>query len=266
MPLQKIDRRTLSDAVFDQLSREIVDGRMAPGVLLPPERELVEVLGVNRGAVREALKRLAQSGLVQIQQGGGTRVLDYRRSAGLDLLGALMVRADGGVDVTVARSVMEMRRALAPDVARLCALRRDSRTVARLHGVVDAMDGAAEDLAQLQSLSLEFWDVLVHASGNVAYQLAFNTLRDTYEQIRGALVIVMGDEVSDIEGHRAIAQAVSSTDADHARAAAEALVDHGTRRVFELLDALAREDAQTHRDHEADAATETTPTQEGGPA
>ena len=55
MALQKIDRRTLSDAVFDQLSREIVDGRMPAGELLPPERELVEVLGVNRGAVRNHL-------------------------------------------------------------------------------------------------------------------------------------------------------------------------------------------------------------------
>ena len=106
MGLSKIDRRTLSDAVFDQLSREIVDGHMEPGALLPSERELVQVLGVNRGAVREALKRLAQRGLVQIQQGGGTRVLDYRQSAGLDLLGALMVRGDGEVDVRVARSVM----------------------------------------------------------------------------------------------------------------------------------------------------------------
>ncbi len=241
--LKKIDRKTLSDEVFDQLTREIVQGRMEPGVLLPPERELVEVLGVNRGAVREALKRLAHSGLVSIQQGGGTRVLDYRRTAGLDLLGQLMVRADGSVDVGVARSVMEMRGALAPDVARLCAMRRSDDVAARLHGIVAAMDSAGDDLQRLQTLSLEFWDELVRGSENVAYELAFNTLRETYDRIRGVLVIVMGDEVSDVAGHRAIAQAVARRDEVSAKHVAAALVEHGTHRVFELLAALGAEEA-----------------------
>ena len=240
MRFQKIDRRTISDQVFEQLSREIVDGHMEPGVLLPSERELVQVLGVNRGAVREALKRLAQSGLVQIQQGGGTRVLDYRKTAGLDLLGSLMIRADGEVDVRVARAVMEMRSALAPDVARLAAKRRDDTTVQRLTQLVTAMS-ETEDLGELQGHSLEFWDVLVRAADNVAYRLSFNTLRDTYELIRGALVIVMADEVSDVGGHRGVLEAVRDQDGDAARSAAVALVQRGTARVFDLLEALAAE-------------------------
>lgn len=245
MRLQKIDRRTISDQVFEQLSREIVDGRMEPGVLLPSERELVQVLGVNRGAVREALKRLAQSGLVQIQQGGGTRVLDYRKTAGLDLLGSLMIRADGEVDVRVARAVMEMRSALAPDVARLAAKRRDATTVQRLTQLVAAMS-ETEDLGELQGHSLEFWDVLVRAADNVAYRLSFNTLRDTYELIRGALVIVMADEVSDVAGHRGVLEAVRDQDDDAARSAAAALVQRGTARVFDLLEALAAEQKPTN--------------------
>ncbi len=246
MPLQKIDRRTLSDEVFDQLSREIVDGRMEPGVLLPSERELVQVLGVNRGAVREALKRLAQSGLVQIQQGGGTRVLDYRQSAGLDLLGALMVRSDGEVDVRVARSVMEMRSALAPDIARLAAGRRDDAALQRLHTLVATMAEHADDLGALQAASLEFWDALVQASDNVAYRLAFNTLRETYELIRGALLIVLGDEVSDLQGHRDLLAAVAAQNESAARDAAAALVGRGAAGVFAVLDALAAEADAPH--------------------
>lgn len=245
MGLSKIDRRTLSDAVFDQLSREIVDGRMEPGALLPSERELVQVLGVNRGAVREALKRLAQSGLVQIQQGGGTRVLDYRQSAGLDLLAALMLRGDGEVDLRVARSVMEMRSALARDVARLAAQRRDDAVVDTLRGLLQSME-RTEDLGELQVLALDFWDALVEASDNVAYRLAFNTLRETYELIRGALVIVMADEVSDRAGHREVLQAVAAREPDAAHQAAASLVQRGTAKVFDLLDALAAEQDATH--------------------
>ena len=71
MQLQRIAKRTLSDEVFEQLSREIVQGRMAPGAALPAERELCETLGVNRGALREALRRLSQRQVQSRVSGSG---------------------------------------------------------------------------------------------------------------------------------------------------------------------------------------------------
>jgi DNA-binding FadR family transcriptional regulator len=236
--LKKIAKKTLSDGVFDQISDQIVSGRMEPGDQLPSERELCEALGVNRGAVREALQRLSQAGLVSISQGGGTKVLDFRRFAGLDVLDRLLLSEDGSVDLPVARSIMEMRAALAPDIARLCALRADEACAGALQQVVAKMDVAGEDLEQLQLLSLEFWDVLVRGSDNIAYELAFNGLRSTYDKIRGALVQVMADELRDVAGHRAIAQAVGRGDELSAKHNAAGLVERGTRRVFEFIAAL----------------------------
>lgn len=244
MVLQRIAKKTLSDEVYDQLSGEIVEGRYGPGISLPAERQLCDMLGVNRGAVREALKRLAQAGLVSISQGGGTRVLDFRRNAGLDLLGRLMFRRDGTIDIGVARSVMEMRGALAPDIARLCARRADAADAAVLRQLVKQMEAAAatDDLAELQGLSLRFWDSMVRGSGNIAYELAFNTLRQTYEQLRELLVQVMADETRDVASHRAIAEAVGRADELSAKHVAAALMEQGTRRVLELVAAL--EDVQ----------------------
>jgi len=240
MGLQRIAKKTLSDEVYDQLSGEIVEGRYGPGLSLPAERQLCDMLGVNRGAVREALKRLAQAGLVSISQGGGTKVLDFRRNAGLDLLARLMFRRDGTVDLGVARSVMEMRGALAPDIARLCAKRADTATAAVLRQAVRHMEAAAakDDLPALQQLSLQFWDALVRGSGNIAYELAFNTLRQTYEQLREVLVQVMADEIRDVASHRSIAEAVARADELSAKHVAAALMEQGTRRVLELLAAL----------------------------
>src|SRR5690606_35075453 len=123
--LEPVSRSSLSDAVFDQISQQILSRRVEPGAALPPERELAKALGVNRGAIREGLKRLAQAGLIEQRHGGVTTVLDYRRHAGLDLLTRLLVTPDGEPDRHVARSIMEMRAALGPDVARLCAMRAD---------------------------------------------------------------------------------------------------------------------------------------------
>jgi GntR family transcriptional repressor for pyruvate dehydrogenase complex len=240
--LQRIAKRTLSDEVFEQLVREIVQGRMAPGVALPAERELCETLGVNRGALREALRRLAQAGLVSIAQGGTTKVLDYKKSAGLDLIAQILFSEGGTIDLQVVRSLMEIRAALAPDIARLCARRANAALTVELLDVVDRMQPAlaADDLPKLQELSLDFWDVLVRGSDNIAYVLAFNTLRMTYDTVREALVQVMADELRDGAAYRAIAEAVGRHDDVSAKHVASALVEHGTHRMLELIALLDR--------------------------
>lgn len=242
MALQRIAKRTLSDEVFEQLLREILQGRMAPGLALPAERELCETLGVNRGALREALRRLAQAGLVAIAQGGTTKVLDYKRTAGLDLLSQMLFHEGGTIDLQVVRSLIEIRSALAPDIARLCARRADAALIVELLDVVDRMEAAhsSDDLPTLQELSLDFWDVLVRGSDNIAYVLAFNTLRSTYDTVREALVQVMADELRDLAAYRAIAEAVGRHDDVSAKHVASALVEHGTHRMFELIALLDR--------------------------
>src|SRR3954451_11768659 len=102
MQLQPVARHSVSDAVFEQLQAQILGGHLAAGEALPSERALTELMGVNRQAVREALKRLDQAGLVEINHGGVTRARNYRESAGLDLLSTLLTKPDGSVDVTVA--------------------------------------------------------------------------------------------------------------------------------------------------------------------
>jgi GntR family transcriptional regulator, transcriptional repressor for pyruvate dehydrogenase complex len=239
--LEPVARNSLSDAVFDQLAEQILSRRVEPGAPLPPERELAKALGVNRGAIREALKRLAQAGLVEQRHGGGTTVLDYRRHAGLDLLTRLLVAPSGEPDRHVARSIMEMRAALAPDVARLCAERADERLCAMLRELVEDMRRAAaepEDLERLQLLSLEFWDLLVQGADNIAYHLAFNTLRHTYEQIRVALVIALADELRAVSLCAELVAAIDERDAELARRHAAAIVRRGSEGILAALELL----------------------------
>jgi DNA-binding GntR family transcriptional regulator len=74
-----VDRSLLRDDVYRRLRDAIVDGTFAPGEQLR-DLELAAWLGVSRTPVREALLRLAQSGLVAAQPGRSTVVspLDVR--------------------------------------------------------------------------------------------------------------------------------------------------------------------------------------------
>jgi GntR family transcriptional repressor for pyruvate dehydrogenase complex len=243
--LAPVARSSLSDAVFDQLARQILSHRVEPGAALPPERELAKALGVNRQAIREGLKRLAQAGLIEQRHGGGTTVLDYRRHAGLDLLTRLLITPAGEPDRHVARSIMEMRAALGPDIARLCALRADEALVAMLRELVHDMREAAaaqpEQLERLQLLSLELWDLLVQGADNIAYRLAFNTLRHTYEQVREALIIALADELRQVDLCAALVDAIAAREPERARTHASAIVQRGSDGILaalELLDTL----------------------------
>src|ERR687886_2581316 len=95
--------------VFATLSEEILSGRYEPGEKLPTQRKLATELGVTMTALREALKRLEQLGLVEVRHGDAMRVADWRARGGLDVVAHVMFAA-GGLDRTGLGDVMEARR------------------------------------------------------------------------------------------------------------------------------------------------------------
>lgn len=235
---ERVKRQSLSDAVFEQLRDRIVAGEFAAGQVLPAERQLSETFGVNRGALREALKRLEQAKLVAIQHGGATRVLDYKQTAGLDLLAQLLLAPTGGMHWPVARSVIELRSALAPDIARLCALRGGERAADALDAIVESMERAKDDPKTLQRLAMDFWTTLVDGTENLAYRLAINTLRDVYLRIDDLLTVVLSDELTDLAAYRAIAKAVRAKDGAKAHKRANELVHKGAKNLLALIEEL----------------------------
>lgn len=249
--LQRIQRQSASDEVFDQLVASIVDGEVTAGEAIPSERALAEGLGVSRPVVREALKRLAHAGLVEIRHGGATTVSDYRRTAGPDLLGALLLGRRGELDLEVARSIVEARSQIGPPVAAAAAGRAGPDDVAGLHEVVAAMRALGQDehpdveaLAALQRLALDFWDRVVDASHNVVHRLLFNALRRAYEPVMDALAVVMRAEASDVDGYAAVLDAIEAGDPTRAADAVRAVVDHGATATVALIDDLLADPGQ----------------------
>ena len=236
MPLKPVARRLVPEDVFDQLLGEVVDGELAAGDSLPSERRLAEVLGVSRPAVREALQRLSQAGVVEVRHGGNTTVRDFRTSAGLDLLPRLLVR-DGELDPLVARSILQARQSIAPTVAALAAGSSGAAASSSLAAAVAALESAAGSESR-QHAALQFWDALVDAADSIVFRLLFNSLRMAYEPAIAALGPVMEAEVDNVDGYRALADAVTSGDRVAAHAAADALLRPATEALGRLLDLL----------------------------
>lgn len=233
MALRPVARRLVPDEVFDQILSEVVEGEIAAGESLPSERRLAEVLGVSRPAVREALSRMAQARLVDVRHGGATTVREFRRAAGLDLLPRLLVR-NGDLDVAVARSILEARLAIAPEVASLAGERGTDTLPGALDDAIASLE-AAEDPVARQRAALTFWDHVVDAADSVVFRLMFNSLRAAYEPAIEALAVLMEAEVSQIDAYRAVRDAVAAHDPGAARAAAENLLRPATHGLISAI-------------------------------
>lgn len=208
-----VQRRLVSEAVHEALLSDVLEGRLAPGDALPSERALSEAFAVNRHAVREALKRLQQAGLVQVAQGGATRVNDWRRTGGLDLLTSLVATARGPARAALLHDVLELRAAVGADLARACAERAPRR-------FEPAQD--AEGYALL-------WEEIADGAGNLAYRLALNSL--VAAQRDGAIdPATYAPEYEDAPAQAELFDAIAAGDADAAARLARDLLGRSVPR------------------------------------
>lgn len=172
--LDPISHRSVPDDVFDQLRGAIMSGRYRPGDRLPSQRALAADLGVNMASVREALGRLEQLRLLEVRHGSATRVLDWRRSGGLESLAL-----EHGAGEPLLDDLFEARRLLLVESARLAAGRRSEQQAGALLELAQAVAGATDSQTALLA-DWSFMSGLVEAAGNLVFQLIMNSVRELY--------------------------------------------------------------------------------------
>jgi DNA-binding GntR family transcriptional regulator len=101
-------RTSLVDVAEEALRRWLATGRHRAGERLPPEQELSARLGISRGTLRTALRRLEESGEIVRRQGSGTFVGQ-----------ATSWTLDEGLEKLVSYSELARRRGVAVDLGRL---------------------------------------------------------------------------------------------------------------------------------------------------
>lgn len=142
----------ISATIVDQIRALIHQGQLSPGDRLPSERELCTSFGVSRVTIRDALRVLESSGLIEIRVGahGGAYVTaptTSNISAGLTDM--LAMSALSGAEITEARIIFELgiielvcERAAEEDFAALDDICK--RSQASLEGGQYDMDLSAE--------------------------------------------------------------------------------------------------------------------------
>jgi DNA-binding FadR family transcriptional regulator len=220
---------TLSAQVARQLEEQITSGRWPVGTRIPGENELVAQLGVSRNTVREALRSLVHTGLLEARSGDGTYVRAFSE------LEVPLVRRASRASLNDA---LEVRGLLEQQAARLAALRRSEADVGRLRELLEAqrLAGLTGDLAEYARADADLHCAVVACAGN-------ELLTEMYLHLGGALKLSVSPELWDraiaveqVDHHADLVEAIAAGDPAAAERAAADLIE-GLRVVIAPRDA-----------------------------
>jgi GntR family transcriptional regulator, trigonelline degradation regulator len=190
--------------VVDRLRQAILNHTLVPGQRLI-ERELVELTGVSRTSVREALRELAAEGLVTTVPNKGTVV--------------------ASITVSEARQLYEVRSNLEGLAGRLFVKNAsDSERRALVRALTAIERCAARNQSMLQAKD-RFYDVLLGGTGNEQLRAIANGIHERVRVLRSFSLSVPGRTAQSIIELRAIVAAIEANDADAAAAACSAHVE-----------------------------------------
>jgi phosphonate utilization transcriptional regulator len=221
--IEILRNQSLPMLVQRELERMVLTGELAVGVKLD-ELALASRLGVSRGPVREAVRALAETGLIRLEKNRGVFVRE--------------------ISLAEAHEIFEVRAAFDQVAGRKLASSARPEQLAELRAIVERMRAAAgrKDLESYHAANLRFHDTLVEFAGNAK-------LLQMYRRLVNELSLYRRHTLSGPERlskstleHQQILQLIASGDAD---AAGKKLYEHAMasrERVHSLTAAQAGAD------------------------
>jgi GntR family transcriptional repressor for pyruvate dehydrogenase complex len=192
--IEPIRRVKLYEEVAARIRDLIADGELRPGQALPSERKLAEQFKVGRAVIREAIRQLEVSGLIESRHGGG----NYVREVTVEHLVAPIASVLNGMG-PLREELMDARLFFEPQIAR----------------AANGQSGAEEDA--------EFHDLLARATHNTVVERVMEVLDSLLEDSQARLFRSVQRSKISLEGNRRILEAVRRHDQE---AAQEAMVEH----------------------------------------
>jgi GntR family transcriptional repressor for pyruvate dehydrogenase complex len=213
-----------SNKVFEQVAlqieQRILNGELRSGDRLPTERELAEQFHVSRTAVREAMKILAQKGLVDMRPGRGTIVIDGAQLAMQHSIGLVMKLKLG--EVGGSDNLVEVRAILETEIAALAAARATTDDINAMRDAVEAMDENLDDADAFIKADNSFHEALAQATRNALILILVKSIVNPLSEQRKQIFAVDGGPQRGQIHHRRILDGIIRRDPEAARSAMRA--------------------------------------------
>ncbi len=159
-PLRK---QRFSDQIAELIQKKILEDNLEIGTNLPSEKDMAAEFEVSRSVIREALRILEMSGLVDIRKGptGGIFVTNVYHAPIKRSLSNMITSGDIAID-----HLFEARMLIEPRIAREAALHASEEDLRKLRDLFKDSEAHFDDPTRLKQNNLGFHLLLARASGN----------------------------------------------------------------------------------------------------
>jgi GntR family transcriptional repressor for pyruvate dehydrogenase complex len=213
-----IQSNKIFEQIAEQIEKRILSGELRSGDRLPTERELSEQFHASRTAVREAMKTLAQRGLVDMRPGRGTIVIDGTSRAMRNSLDLMMRVGQAGSSA----NLVEVREIIEPEIAALAAARATDAEIAAMSEAVTVMDANLHEANAFIAADNDFHRALAKGTQNILILTLVDSIVDMLSEQRKQIFSVSGGPERGQVHHKRILDCVVRRDAEAAREAMRA--------------------------------------------
>jgi GntR family transcriptional repressor for pyruvate dehydrogenase complex len=225
-----ISRQKTYEIVAERLLALISSRHLGPGDAIPAERELVQLYGVGRSSIREALRMLESKGVIRSSGNGSFAVADFGNTLNNSLDFLLSVdEADYG-------ELFEVRRILEGEAAALAASRRDDEDVARMGAAIEAMKQGLGSEEAFITADLDFHLTIAESSRNRLIAHLMNAIRSLLQRSLSSAYNIPGSPEGAVVLHRLILEAIAARHPEEAR---QRMQEHVSRVERDIMGARA---------------------------
>jgi GntR family transcriptional regulator, transcriptional repressor for pyruvate dehydrogenase complex len=219
-------RRTFEEAL-EQITDAIRAGDLRVGDRLPSERTLAAEMGISRPTLREAIKILAEAGVINViaGPGGGTFVRQ-------ELIPSDLIAARTEFKITEVSGVLETRRLFEPRVAQLAGFHATEEDFAALQRTIDLQRECAADRERFVQLDSRFHIAMARATKNETTVYMMRALWKRLEIARDMAFRGKHEPERALEIHEDTLAAIKTGDPDRIDAAMDEHLSH-VERIWE---------------------------------
>jgi GntR family transcriptional regulator, transcriptional repressor for pyruvate dehydrogenase complex len=226
-----ITRTTITEAAFEQLIANVVNGVWAAGDRLPPERDLCQQFGIARTSLREALKAMELVGMLDSRVGDGTFVC-----ARSEFLSRPLLWAFTGTDHNELQDIMEARTIIEENLAGLAAERATDTEIGQIGAAVQEMSDHIASGTSILDSDMRFHMAVANAAQNEVLKNAVQLLRNVMRQWLYYKVLIPNVAPNVLDRHKSIYRAIAARKPSAARSAMRRHLEETMQLVIQVVE------------------------------
>jgi GntR family transcriptional repressor for pyruvate dehydrogenase complex len=202
---------TITQKIIDQIRTAILAGKLKPGDILPPEKELTEQFGVSKQTLRESLRALEHMGLIDVRKGigGGAHIVEVDIEVTKQSLANFLYFKDLTIE-----DLSELRKLIEPHAAGKAAEHISKDDLEELGKLNETARGNLNNnlLEEMSHDEINFHRVIAQNTGNPILILILDFVENLLEDFKKVLKPDLAFSKSVLDAHDKIYEAICDKD------------------------------------------------------